>query len=221
VRLFEVGGCFSKSANGYVQHECLAGLAYGSAQAEQWGIPSRNVDFYDVKGDVEALFSPLSLTWEALPHTASHPGKSARILLEGKEIGWIGELHPQWQQQNDLPIPPVWFEVDLSALIGISVPKVMGISRFPLVRRDIAVLADESVLADTLLTAMSRLKAPYVEDIGLFDVYRGKGVEQGKKSLAFRVLLQDTQKTLTESEIEPSIAMLVDVLNKNGAQLRS
>jgi phenylalanyl-tRNA synthetase beta chain len=141
--------------------------------------------------------------------------------LEGKEIGWIGELHPQWQQQNDLPIPPVWFEVDLSALIGISVPKVMGISRFPLVRRDIAVLADESVLADTLLTAMSRLKAPYVEDIGLFDVYRGKGVEQGKKSLAFRVLLQDTQKTLTESEIEPSIAMLVDVLNKNGAQLRS
>jgi phenylalanyl-tRNA synthetase beta chain len=97
----------------------------------------------------------------------------------------------------------------------------MGISRFPLVRRDIAVLADESVLADTLLTAMSRLKAPYVEDIGLFDVYRGKGVEQGKKSLAFRVLLQDTQKTLTESEIEPSIAMLVDVLNKNGAQLRS
>jgi phenylalanyl-tRNA synthetase beta chain len=221
VRLFEVGGCFSKSANGYVQHECLAGLAYGSAQAEQWGVPSRNVDFYDVKGDVEALFSPLSLTFKALPHTASHPGRSARILLDGNEIGWVGELHPQWQQQYDLPNPPVWFEVDMSALIGVAVPKVTSTSRVPLVRRDIAVSADEGVLVDTLLAAMRGLKAPYVEDIGLFDVYRGKGVEQGKKSLAFRVLLQDTQKTLTESEIEPSIAILVDVLNKNGAQLRS
>jgi len=221
VRLFEVGGCFSKSANGYEQHERLAGLAYGGAQAEQWGVPSRNVDFYDVKGDVEALFAPLSLTFKALAHPALHPGKSARILLDGSEIGWIGELHPQWQQQYDLPNPPVWFEVDMSALMGSSVPKAAGISRVPLVRRDIAVLADEGVLVDTLLTAMRGVKAPYVDDIGLFDVYRGKGVEQGKKSLAFRVLLQDTQKTLTESEIEPSIAMLVDVLNKNGAQLRS
>lgn len=221
VRLFEVGGCFSKSANGYMQHECLAGLVYGSAQAEQWGVPSRNADFYDVKGDVEALFSPLSLTFKALPHTASHPGRSARIHLDGNEVGWVGELHPQWQQQYDLPNPPVWFEVDMNALIGVAVPKVSSISRVPLVRRDIAVLADEGVLVDTLLAAMLGLKAPYVEDIGLFDVYRGKGVEQGKKSLAFRVLLQDTQKTLTESEIEPSIAILVDVLNKNGAQLRS
>ena len=221
VRLFEVGGCFSKSARDYVQHERLAGLAYGGAHSEQWGVPSRNVDFYDVKGDVEALFSPHSLTFNAQSHTASHPGKSARILLDGKEIGWIGELHPQWQQQYDLPNPPVWFEVEMSALIGSSVPKVMGISRFPLVRRDIAVLTDESVLVDSLLTVMREAKAPYVEDIGLFDVYRGKGVEQGKKSLAFRVLLQDTQKTLTESEIEPSITMLVDALNKNGAQLRS
>jgi phenylalanyl-tRNA synthetase beta chain len=167
------------------------------------------------------MFAPLTLTFKALPHTASHPGKSARVVLEGIEIGWIGELHPQWQQQYDLPNPPVWFEVDMSALIGVTVPKVTGISRVPLVRRDIAVLADEGMLVDTLLTAMRGAKAPYVEDIGLFDVYRGKGVEQGKKSLAFRVLLQDTQKTLTESEIEPSIAMLVDALNKNGAQLRS
>lgn len=221
VRLFEVGGCFSKSANGYTQNERLAGLAYGAAQAEQWGIPSRNVDFYDVKGDVEALFAPLSLTFKAQSHTASHPGRSARILLDGKEIGWIGELHPQWQQQYDLPNPPVWFEIDTSALTKVSVPKATGISHFPLVRRDVAVLVDESVSVETLLMAMRDVKARYVEDIGLFDVYRGKGVENGKKSLAFRVLLQDTQKTLTESEIEPSIAMLVDALNKNGAQLRS
>jgi len=220
VRLFEVGGCFSKSANEYVQNERLAGLAYGGAQAEQWGIPSRNVDFYDVKGDVEALFAPLSLTFKAQSHTASHPGRSAKILLAGKEIGWIGELHPQWQQQYDLPNPPVWFEIDTSALTKVSVPQATGISHFPLVRRDIAVLVDESVSVEVLLIAMRGVKALYVEDIGLFDVYRGKGVEKGKKSLAFRVLLQDTQKTLTESEIEPSIAMLVDALNKNGAHLR-
>jgi len=221
VRLFEVGACFSTSKNGYLQQERLAGLAYGSAQSEQWGVASRNVDFYDVKGDVEALFSPLKVSLQAQAHAASHPGRSAKIILDGKEIGWVGELHPQWQQQYDLPNPPVWFEIDTSALTSVPVPKATGISRFPLVRRDIAVLADESVLVETLLIAMRSVKAPFVEDIGLFDVYRGKGVEQGKKSLAFRVLLQDTQKTLTESEIEPSIAQLVDALNKNGAQLRS
>jgi phenylalanyl-tRNA synthetase beta chain len=161
------------------------------------------------------------VSFQAQIHAASHPGRSAKIILDGKEIGRIGELHPQWQQQYDLPNPPVWFEIDTSALTSIQVPKATGISRFPLVRRDVAVLADESVLVETVLIAMRGVKAPFVEDIGLFDVYRGKGVEQGKKSLAFRVLLQDTQKTLTESEIEPSIAQLVDALNKNGAQLRS
>ncbi len=221
VRLFEVGACFATAMNGYVQQKRLAGLAYGGAQSEQWGVPSRNVDFYDVKGDAEALFAPLSLTFKSLPHPASHPGKSARILLDGKEIGWIGELHPKWQQQFELPNPPVWFEIDTSALTKISVPKAINISRFPLVRRDIAVLADESVLVEALLIAMRETKSPFVKDIELFDVYRGKGVEQGKKSLAFRVLLQDTQKTLTESEIEPSITLLVNVLNKNGVQLRS
>jgi len=220
VRLFEVGGCFSIAEKGYVQKECLAGLAYGDAQSEQWGIPSRNADFYDVKGDVEALFAPRCLTFKPLAHAASHPGRSASILLDGQQIGWIGELHPQWQQRYELPNPPVWFEVDMNALNDVAVPKATSVSRFPLVRRDIAVLAEETILADTLLVAMREAEAPYVEDINLFDVYRGKGVEQGKKSLAFRVLLQDTQKTLTESEIEPSITMLVDVLNKKGAQLR-
>ncbi|NOT19514.1 MAG: phenylalanine--tRNA ligase subunit beta [Sideroxydans sp.] len=221
VRLFEVGGCFSKVGNVYLQQERLAGIAYGGAQSEQWGVPAHHVDFYDVKGDVEALFSPLSLSFKAVMHTASHPGKSAKILLDGKEIGWIGELHPQLQQQYDLPNPPVWFEVDVSALTSTSLPKVSAISRVPLVRRDIAVLADESVLVSTLLSAMYEVKAPYVKDIELFDLYRGKGVEQGKKSLAFRVLLQDTQKTLAESDIESSTQLLVLALEKNGVKLRS
>ncbi|KAF0203668.1 MAG: phenylalanyl-tRNA synthetase beta [Gallionellaceae bacterium] len=220
VRLFEVGGCFAAEAGSYVQHERLAGLAYGAAVSEQWAAPARNVDFYDVKGDVEALFAPHSLSFAAAVHSASHPGRSARILLDGKAIGWIGELHPQWQQQYDLPQAAVWFEVDLAALRATRVTVAGEVSKLPPVRRDLAVLVGEQVTAQSLLTAMQDDKAPFVVELGLFDVYRGKGVEEGKKSLAFRVLLQDTQKTLNEIEIDQSIARLVAVLQQHGAQMR-
>ncbi len=221
VRLFEIGGCFSKEELTYVQYERLAGLAYGGAVAEQWGAPSRYVDFYDIKSDVEALFSPRCLSFSAATHPASHPGRSARIDLDGKNIGWIGELHPKWQQHYELPQSVLWFEVDLSALTQSNVPKASEISRFPPVRRDIAIQVDEAVTAESLLIAMHAAKDPKVVEIALFDQYRGKGVDQGKKSLAFRVLLQDTKKTLTDSDIEPSIAILVSALQENGAQLRS
>jgi phenylalanyl-tRNA synthetase beta chain len=220
VRLFEIGGCFANEAGSYVQHERLAGLAYGAVQSEQWGVAARNVDFYDVKGDVEALFAPRSLSFEATVHSASHPGRSARILLDGKAIGWIGELHPQWQQQYDLPQAVVWFEVELAALLAAHVPVASEVSKLPPVRRDLAVVVDESVAVQSLLTALQADSAPFVVELGLFDVYRGKGVEDGKKSLAFRVLLQDTQKTLTEIEIDNSIARLVAVLQQQGAQMR-
>ncbi|MDO8437464.1 MAG: phenylalanine--tRNA ligase subunit beta, partial [Nitrosomonadaceae bacterium] len=221
VRLFEIGGCFSAEAGSYAQDERMAGLAYGGALSEQWGLPARNVDFYDVKGDVESLFAPRNLSFQAAEHPASHPGRSACILFDDRAIGWIGELHPQWQQQYDLPQAVVWFEVELGALIQDSVPKVKDISRFPPVRRDLAVLVDENVTAQSLLDVMRAENALNVVELELFDVYRGHGVEQGKKSLAFRVLLQDTQKTLSELEIETCIAILVDALQKNGAQLRS
>ncbi len=220
VRLFEIGGCFAAEAGGYVQHEQLAGLAYGSVCAEQWGTPARNVDFYDVKGDIEALFAPRSLTFQTALNPASHPGRSARILLDGRTIGSIGELHPQWQQQYDLPQAVVWFEVALAALTQAGVPSLVDVSRFPPVRRDIAVLVDDNVAVQSLLEAMQAAKAPNVAEFALFDVYRGKGLDPSKKSLAFRVLLQDTQKTLTDNEIEESVARLVAALQRLGAQLR-
>lgn len=220
VRLFEIGGCFSADSGSYVQHERLAGLAYGSVLSEQWGAAARNVDFYDVKGDVEALFAPRSLSFAAETHAASHPGRSARILLDGKAVGWIGELHPQWQQQYDLPQSVVWFEVELSALMAARVPSASEVSKLPPVRRDLAVVVGENVPVQGLLAALQAAKAPFVVELGLFDVYRGKGVEEGKKSLAFRVLLQDTQKTLNEIEIDQSIARLVEVLQQHGAQMR-
>ena len=220
VRLFETGACFAKVNGEYVQSRRLSGLAYGAALPEQWGTAAKPVDFYDVKADVEALFAPQTLRFVAAAHPALHPGRSAQISCNGQVVGWIGELHPQWQKRYDLAQAAVWFEVELDALVQAKVPHMNEIAKFLPVRRDLAVVVDDTVTAQALLDAMMAVSVPGVAQISLFDVYRGKGVEQGKKSLAFRVLLQDTQKTLTDSEIETSIAFLVDIMQKHGAQLR-
>ena len=218
VRLFETGVCFSGA--GDIQREKFGGLCYGSQFPEQWGVEAREVDFYDVKGDVEALFSPVQLSFLASSHPASHPGRSAQILVGGHMVGWIGELHPQWLQQYEISRAVVWFEIDLDALMTVGLPHVNEISKFSPVRRDLAVVVDEDVEVQFLIDVMQASNIPYVTELGLFDLYRGKGVEDGKKSLAFRVLLQDTQKTLIDSEIERSIAQLTAVLQQHGAQLR-
>jgi phenylalanyl-tRNA synthetase beta chain len=224
VRLFEVGACFAKANaeenDGYVQSQQLSGIVYGAAQPEQWGAAAKPVDFYDVKADVEALFAPQQLRFVAVAHPALHPGRSAQIYCGARMAGWIGELHPHWQQQYDMAQAAVWFEVELGALTGTAVPHMSEIAKFLPVRRDLAVLVDEAATVQTLLDAMQRAGVPYLQEISLFDVYRGKGVEQGKKSLAFRVLLQDTKKTLADSEIESSIALLVGVMQQHGAQMR-
>ncbi|HEX5363559.1 MAG TPA: phenylalanine--tRNA ligase subunit beta [Gallionella sp.] len=220
VRLFEAGACFAKVGDQYVQTQRLSAIAYGASLTEQWGASAKAVDFYDVKADVEALFAPQVLRFVAATHPALHPGRSAQIYRGEQAIGWLGELHPKWQQQYDMPQAAIWFEVTVDALVQVQVPRMSEIAKFLPVRRDLAVLVDEAVDVQSLLDTMRNIAAPFVAEVALFDVYRGKGVEQGKKSLAFRVLLQDTQKTLTDSEIEPSVALLVDALQKNGAQLR-
>jgi phenylalanyl-tRNA synthetase beta chain len=220
VRLFEVGACFAKVNNGYLQSQRLSGLAYGETQPEQWGVTTRHVDFYDVKADVVALFASQPLRFIAAAHPALHPGRSAQIFCGEQMIGWIGELHPHWQQQYDMAEPCVWFEVDLDALRQAQIPHMSEIAKFLPVRRDLAVVVEEGITVQTLLDAMHNVSAPYVAEVALFDVYRGNGIGHGKKSLAFRVLLQDTHKTLTDSEIEPSIMQLVSALQMRGAQLR-
>ena len=221
VRLFEAGACFAKSGNDYIQNQRLSGLAYGDAQPEQWGVKARPVDFYDVKADVEALFAPQTLRLVAATHPALHPGRSAQIYCGELMVGWIGELHPQWQQKYDIDQACVWFEVELDALTQAKIPRMKEIAKFMPVRRDLAVAVDEDVTVQTLLDAMQQASVPNVVEIGLFDLYRGKGLERGKKSLAFRVLLQDTEKTLTDSDIEASLKYLVAVLAIHGAQLRT
>ena len=218
VRLFEAGACFAKSGDKYIQTERVSGIAYGSRMNEQWGAKTSSVDFFDVKADVEALLAPAVPKFVAATHPAFHPGRSAEIFCDGKSMGWMGELHPNWQ--DDMPQACILFELDAGALMKASVPRLEEIAKSLPARRDLAVLVDEHVSTQDLIDAMSAIRAPYVHEIALFDVYRGNGVAQGKKSLAFRVLLQDTQKTLNDGEIEQSIALLVDALNNKGAQLR-
>jgi phenylalanyl-tRNA synthetase beta chain len=222
VRLFETGCCFTQSAEGFDQPERIAGLCYGNAQPEQWGEAARAVDFYDAKADVEALFWPATPRFEAASHPALHPRQAAKIWLEGEFLGWIGTLHPKWQQKYELPAAPVMFELETAALLLGRVPVFAEIAKFQAVRRDIAVVVDEGVSVQTLLDGMSERLPEVVSELALFDVYRGKGIDLGKKSLAFRVLMQDTRRTLTDEEVDAATAQLAEVLTSRfGAKLRN
>ena len=220
VRLFELGTVFLGTEEER-QPSRLGGLAYGSAVPEQWGTAARSVDFYDLKGDLEAAFHPLALSFQPTQHPALHPGRAARVFVDGHATGWAGELHPRWQQKYDLPLPPVLFELDVERLRLLPVPTYMEISRLPLLRRDIALVVDERVPAMALLGCLRGASPRVVSEVALFDVYRGKGLDYGKKSLAFRILLQDTRKTLTDEEADAVVAMLITAAEQeHGASLR-
>jgi phenylalanyl-tRNA synthetase beta chain len=199
----------------------VGAAACGDALPEQWSVPARRVDYYDVKGDLQALVAPRELRFEAAEHPALHPGKSARILLDARNVGWIGEVHPKWQQRYDLPLPPVVFEIDFDALGQAPVPVYREVAKVPPVRRDLAALFDENVAHQAVIDELRRHAPPVVTDVRLFDVYRGKDLERGKKSLAFSILLQDTRKTLTDAEVESAVSKLRDVLQQRfDAKLR-
>jgi len=223
VRLFEIGCCFIRDdESDCKQVEKLAGLSYGDMAPEQWGVTARGIDFYDVKADVEALCQGQALYFRKFSHPALHPGKSAQILVDDQPIGWLGELHPRWQKQYGLQRNTVLFEVESGSLMPKPLPAVKEISKFPPVRRDIAIIVDNDVSVHSLLDAINTGKPAIVSDISLFDIYRGKGMEDSKKSLAFRVLLQDTEKTLTDEEADSAVAGIVEILkNKFSATLRN
>jgi phenylalanyl-tRNA synthetase beta chain len=180
------------------------------------------VDFYDVKGDIESLLAPAKIRFERTLHPALHPGRAAQVLRDEQPIGWLGELHPRWQQKYELPQAPVLFELDLEALLAAPMPAYREVSKFPPVIRDLALVVDESVPAQALLEAMQNSRPAVVQELWLFDIYRGKGVDEGKKSLAFRVVMQDTSKTLTDAETEAAMAQLLRPLAQSvGAKLRT
>ena len=230
VRVFEVGRVFRRwpgvsdgplQVSGVDQPMRVGGAAFGPAVEEQWGVASRPVDFYDVKGDVEVLLAPRAARFEPHPLPALHPGRAAKVTVDGREAGWLGELHPEWQRRFDLPGPVVLFELDAAVLQEIPMPAYQAVSRFPAVRRDLAVLVDDHVPAGLMLEALRAGLPPMVESVQVFDLYRGKGVENGKKSLAFRVLLQDTQKTLTDAEVDATMTLALSIIQQRfGGNLR-
>ncbi|SEM81348.1 phenylalanine--tRNA ligase subunit beta [Nitrosomonas marina] len=222
IRLFELGCCFEKSATEqYLQIEKLAGLAYGNVFPEQWGISARSVDFYDVKSDIEMLYQSQAISFHAVQHPAFHPGKSTQIMMGAKSVGWLGELHPRLQKQHNLSRPVILFELILDSLLPIPLAQIHEIPKYPAVRRDVAVIVDNQMPVQTILSGLYEKMPEIVTEIVLFDVYRGNSVGQHKKSLAFKVLLQDTQKTLTDDEADAALSILLEILKtKFGATLR-
>jgi phenylalanyl-tRNA synthetase beta chain len=226
IRLFETGRCFEHKAGGapvagFHQPLRLAALAAGLAQPEQWGLPSRPVDFYDVKGDLEALFTRSGLSFETFSHPALHPGRGASVCVDGRSVGIIGELHPVWVDRYELGSAPVVFELELDALLCEEVPAYREISRFPGVARDVALIVDTQWSAARVLQVLKASAPSIVTSIELFDVYHGKGIDPEKRSLAFRVLMQDTQRTLEDAEVEAALAEIVgNAMTSLGARLR-
>ena len=226
VRVFEIGRCFRRDpagqpVEGFHQPIRLAALAAGFAKPEQWGEANRNVDFFDAKADLEALLLPRVAKFERATHPALHPGRSARVVLDGREIGFIGELHPIWVQRYELGTAPVVFEIELDAMLGTVMPAYREVSRFPAVTRDLALVVDQAVASASLLEGLEAVAPAIVQRVELFDQYQGKGIEPGRKSLAFRVVMQETQRTLEDAEVDAAMVLLTRHAEENlGAKLR-
>lgn len=221
VRFFETGLRFVRVAGETKQEKMLAGLALGSAYAEQWGEKSRKIDFFDVKADVEALLdlSASQLSFRAAQHSALHPGQSAEIVdSDAKVVGLMGMLHPNLEKQLGFDSPVFLFELDQDAILHRSLPKFAPLSKFPSVRRDIALLVEQKVSANDIIACISSANETSVRDVTIFDVYQGKGIEEGYKSIALSLVIQDFTQTLTDTEID---AIFRRLLEKMTAQLNA
>jgi phenylalanyl-tRNA synthetase beta chain len=219
--LFEIGASYFADKKNYREEMQVSGLCYGDFQPEQWGEKSREVDFYDVKATVDALTNNQA-EYRQEAHSALHPGQSARVYLRGEPIGWLGKLHPKWQQQYNLSKSTILFELALAPLLQTKLTKYAEVSKFLPVRRDIAVVVDTNLPVQAIVDAVNSARIPLLQQIQLFDIYQGKGIAEDKKSLAFLVLMQDTHKTLLDIETETTMAELLKLLQKQfGATLRN
>lgn len=226
VRVFEIGRCFSKAGAGlgvqaYHQPVRVAGLAWGAAEPEQWGQATRRVDFYDLKRDVEILLGARA-EFVAEKHPALHPGRSALIKIAGNVTGFIGELHPALVQSYELGSAPIVFEILLSAVQDAHLPEFLEFSRHPVVMRDLAFVIRQDVEASSILAVLHKAANESVRDVEIFDVYAGKGIDAGHKSLALRIVLQHAERTLEENEIENTMRSLISAVERElGGVLRA
>lgn len=234
VRVFELGRVSRRDPDakagdvavaGVAQPRRVAGLAYGPATQTQWGAKERQVDFFDVKGDVELLLAPLVPSFEPTSHPALHPGRSARVLLQGRDIGVIGELHPRWRQGYELPHAPVVFELDLAAVLEREVPEAQPIPRHQPAWRDLALVVPEAATHDALVAALRSDASGRVRSVTLFDVYKPQAgsadMAVGERSMAVRLELLDADATWTDEGIEAVLqAAVARAAQATGARLR-
>ena len=218
VRLFEYGMTFSRQGNELIQRYCLAGVVSGRVHPPQWAAASHEVDYFDVKQDLETLLSALGfgqLRHEEAAHPAYHPRQFARVTHDGRCIATIGAVHPKVLRVMDLGAPALAFEIQWEALGAAPPPAFQPLSRFPSVRRDLALVVAESVAAEAVLRCVRNSCGEALRDLQLFDVYRGQGIDSGKKSLALGLIFQSASSTLTDTEIEEMVAGVVMAVGRD------
>ena len=225
VRLFEIGRKYLLREGTLEEVPVVAGIAAGAALPEQWGAAATPVEFFDVKADVEAMLrctrAPDEFGYAAAMHPALHPGQSARVLRGDRAIGWIGRLHPELERRLELTYSALVFEIEIESGLAARVPQHREISRFPAVRRDLAVVVDEPVTVQSLLDCVRLNAGALLVDLFVFDIYRGSGIPTGRKSVAIGLNLQDISRTLTDEETDAVVARVVADLEREwGATIR-
>ncbi|MGF1910719.1 phenylalanine--tRNA ligase subunit beta [Vibrio kasasachensis] len=228
VRLFEYGLRFvpcETAENGMLQEPMLAGVIAGTRSEEHWDIATNTVDFFDLKADLEAVLELTSneqaYSFTAVTHPALHPGQSAAIIVDGNPVGVIGTVHPELERKFGLNGRTIVFEIEWSAINTRVIPEAAALSKFPANRRDIAVVVDETVASGDIVEACLEQGGEFLKDAKLFDVYVGKGVEEGKKSLAIALTLQSLERTLEDADIAGAVeAIVAHVSEKFDASLR-
>ncbi len=225
IRLFEMGLRFENHADGLRQIPTLAAVVGGSRNNESWQGKSPLVDFYDLKGDLEAVLNLTvnsdSYRFTIEEHAALHPGQSARVYQGDKAVGWIGKLHPDKKKSLDLEQDLFMFEIDLEAIISKKLPKFAELSRYPSIRRDLALVVNESVQVAQLIDLIRQTAGNLLKHINIFDIYRGEGVDSGRKSVALALVLQHANRTLKDAEVNAVVDRTVKELEKQlGAVLR-
>ena len=204
---------------GAVEQKMLAGLVLGSRLPEQWGSPATPGDFYDVRGDLEVLFALggklAQFAFEPIAAGYLHPGRAARIVRDAVPLGLIGELHPSLVSAFDLTYAPLLFEFDYSAAFRANLAQFREISRFPQIRRDISFTVPVDVAFATLSERVSVAAGSLLKQLSTFDIYQGKGVEIGRKSIALGLILQDFSRTLTDDEADRVVQAVLQDLGSN------
>ena len=225
VRIFEASRSYHGTLDAHYEVVRLAGLVTGPIVPEQWGTKAQSVDFFDIKADIEAILALTgdteNIRFEVAEHPALQPGQAARILRGDVEIGVAGKLHPGIAKDYDLKRAVFLFELDASKALESAAPEAKVISRFPAIRRDIAVVVDDKVSAEELVTAVSSSAPELIQDVRIFDIYRGDRIEAGRKSVAIGLILQETSRTLTDDDADTVMAAAVAKLeDKFAAELR-